>query len=109
MVATGLIAVCVFFVLGVIPSSARSLRRAEELQAETAYAQTLLCDIRSTFPTSIQQFPYTDRSFTVQLNSSTYSAVREIRLLDSKGSYRLHEIVATVQRANISHPARCGW
>ncbi len=93
VVALGLVALVLPFLLNLVPSSALALKRAEDVDAASAYATRLLEEARATPPTR----PGVDLDTTVTLNNTRFR--REVHAVDNYPALR--DIVVA-----ISGPAR---
>jgi hypothetical protein len=74
VVAVALLALAMIFILNMLPTSAFSLKHAEDLQAATAYGQSWIEDVR-------QNPPGVDRTADVLLNHTIFHVVRTVHAI----------------------------
>ncbi|GMU55397.1 MAG: hypothetical protein AMXMBFR33_45430 [Candidatus Xenobia bacterium] len=95
VVALGLLALVLPFLLNLVPSSALALKRAEDVDAASAYATRLLEEARATPPSRLG----VDLDSFVTLNNTRFRVVREVYAVDNYPALR--DVVVA-----ISGPAR---
>ncbi len=95
VVATGLIALCLFFLVSLVPTANLSLRKAEDTESATLYAQQQIETVRRT----LAKAPPTATT-AVQLNGTDFKVETDVVRLSSQGSYGLDEITVTLTRAD---------
>lgn len=79
VVAVTLVAICLLFVVSLVPMSAITLKKGEDLQATTCYGLDLIEDYRA----NPRVTTGVDRTVDVEINRTTYRFVREIYQVDA--------------------------
>lgn len=87
--ALGLIGLGIIFVLSIIPSSVLTLKRAEDLQAATAYGVRLLNEAQQSPPTTAG----VDRDEHVVLNATDFHLKRQVLKVDDS----MMDVIVTVK------------
>ncbi len=89
VVAVALLAIGIVFVLSLLPSSVLTLKRAEDMQAATAYGMEVLHDAELRVPSIAGR----DRDLHFEINGTSFHVTRDVLPVDAL----LTDVVVTVK------------